>query len=556
VWEATYVFARRKQSGKYTYLQIVHSERIEGRVRQRVIATLGRLDDLRQSGQLEQLLTSLGRFSDCAAVLGSNNQDLQAHATCVGAPRLFQRLWEDLGLPAILNRLLKDRQFAFPVERAVFLSVLQRLLCPGSDRAASYWAKRYAIPGAEDVELHHLYRAMAWLGEALGDQPPSESPTPLAPRCTKDLLEEALFARRHDLFSRLELVFFDTTSLYFEGQGGPTLGHYGYSKDHRPDCKQMLVGAVLDRHGRPLCCELWPGNTADVETLLPVVDRLRQRFSLTRLCIVADRGMISKKTLNRLDARGVPYILGARLRLVKEVREGVLNHPGRFETVLASRQHRRGPLPLKVKDVRLAERRYVVCVNEEQARKDRADREAILEALRTHLKQGDKALIGNKGYRKYLKTEGERFRMDEAKARDEERFDGTWVLQTSLDAEAGEVALQYKQLWQVEQIFRTAKSTFETRPIYHQRDETIRGHVFCSFLALVLLHELYERLEAQGHGAVEWERLKQDLDTLQEVRLETQGKTYLVRTSPRGSVSAAFAAVGVSLGPTIRELED
>lgn len=549
------MFARCKQSGKHTYVQLVHNERVDGRVRQRVIATLGRLDALRESGQIDQLLTSLGRFSDCAAVLSARSRDIEADARSIGPPRLFERLWKQLGLPEVLGRLLNSRRFAFPVERAVFVTVLHRLMCPGSDRAASHWAQRYVIDGAQDLDLHHLYRAMAWLGEALAEDQ-QDGATPFVPRCTKDLIEESLFARRRDLFTGLELVFFDTTSLYFEGEGGETIGHRGHSKDHRPDCNQMVVGAVLDSQGRPLCCELWPGNTADVKTLIPVVDRLRKRFALSRICIIADRGMISRDTLDQLNERGIPYILGARLRLVKEVRNEVLGRPGRYRQVHPPRRHSRDPMPLRVKEVRVEDRRYVVCVNDEQARKDKADRRAILESLRKQLKQGDKSLIGNKGFRKYVKSEGERFSINEKRVRQEERFDGKWVLQTSLDVDAAEVALQYKRLWQVEQTFRTAKSTFETRPIYHKRDETIRGHVFCSFLALVLMHELYDRLESHGHGEVEWERLKLDLDALQEVRIETQGKGYLVRTSPRGDVSTAFAAAGVSLGRTIRETED
>ena len=132
--------------------------------------------------------------------------------------------------------------------------------------------------------------------------------TPFAPRCTKDAFEEALFDRRRDLFSHLDLVFFDTTSIYFEGQGGVELGQYGHSKDHRPDCKQMIVGAILDGEGRPLCCELWPGNVTDVKTLIPVVDRLQQRFRIRSICIVADRGMISQETIAELQAESARCI--------------------------------------------------------------------------------------------------------------------------------------------------------------------------------------------------------------------------------------------------------
>ena len=197
-----------------------------------------------------------------------------------------------------------------------------------------------------------------------------------------------------------------------------------HGKDHRPDRKQIVVGAVLDNTGRPICCELWPGNTSDAKALIPIVDRLKKRFHIARICVVADRGMISKKTIAELQAahRDVRYILGARLRAVKEIREQVLAEPGAFEQVYGPKKCSKDPSPLKVKEVRIEDRRYIVCSNEDQARKDRADREAIVDALRDQLKQGDKSLIGNKGYRKYLRTsEGKHFEIDTEKIAGEAR---------------------------------------------------------------------------------------------------------------------------------------
>ena len=173
-----------------------------------------------------------------------------------------------VGFGAVLQDLLASRRFDFPVERAIWLTVLHRLMAPGSDRAAERWRHDYAIAGTDGLELHHLYRAMAWLGEPLPTAQQAAA-TPFAPRTTKDLIEEALFARRRDLFSSLDLVFFDTTSLYFHGAGGTTLGRHGHSRDHRPDLKQMVVGRVLDGEGRPVCTELWPGNVTDVTTPYP-----------------------------------------------------------------------------------------------------------------------------------------------------------------------------------------------------------------------------------------------------------------------------------------------
>ena len=552
------MFLRSKRSGRYEYLQLVHNTRVGRSVRQQVLATLGRLDQLRDSGQLDALIASLSRFSHVSAVLGPNSRTARegAETVRIGPALLFERLWEESGIGGVLERLLLGRKFEFDVERAVFLTVLHRLFSPGSDRAAEHWRHGYRIGGTEALELHHLYRAMAWLGEPLEDREQIDA-APFGPRTRKDQVEEALFAERRDLFSGLDLVFFDTTSIYFEGAGGERLGQFGHSKDHRPDRHQMVVGAVLDNHGRPICSELWPGNTTDVTTLLPVVDRLRSRFALDELCIVADRGMVSAETIAELqhEARSCRYILGARMRSVKEIRDIVLADPGRFEEVYGPRDSRDDPAPLQVKEVWVEDRRHIVCFNPERARKDQADREAIVASLDEHLRRGPKSLVGNKGYRRYVKSTGSSFAVDHDKVNDEARFDGLWVLRTDLDRPPAEVALKYKELWQVEDLFRSVKSVLHTRPIYHQRDATIRGHVFCSFLALVLLHELDRRMQARGF-AYEWARLRDDLDALEEIRLDAMGRDVLVRSAPQGAAGRALQATGVALGPAVRFLED
>ena len=550
------MFFRVKRTGSYAYLQIVESFRDQGQVQQRVLSTLGRLDILQATGQLDTLLRSGLRFCQQLAVIDAHaaGQTEPVRVQRIGPDLVFGRLWEALQLGTILQRALDGRRFEFDVERAVYLTVLHRLFASGSDRAAERWRQAYRLPGTEKLDLHHLYRAMAFLGEPLGDQPGTRVLN--TPRCTKDGIEEQLFEQRRDLFSTIELVFFDTTSIYFEGRGGEEIGQYGKSKDHRPDLKQMVVGLALDLHGWPLCSELWPGNTADVTTLVPVVKRLRQRFGVRRVSIVADRGMISARTLAALESEGLDcaYILGARMRSVKEVREQVLAHRGRYEEVTPERKTSKDPSPLKVKEVVIEERRYIVCLNEEQRRKDVADRQAIVAHLREQLKRGDKDLIGNQGYRKYLRaTDGEHFTMDEEKVQEEARYDGKWVLQTNLADPPKFIALAYKELWMVEDLFRTMKSVLETRPIYHKCDETIRGHVFCSFLALVLRRALETRLEAKGERW-EWAEIIRGLDNLQEVEAVFQGKRFVLRSQVLGEAHKACLAAGVALPPTLREL--
>jgi hypothetical protein len=551
------MFFRTKKSGTRSYLQVVENRWENGRSRQRVVATLGRLDQLQESGQLDALLASGARLAHSALVLSAHAKGRLPiiKTTHIGPALVFDRLWQQTGCQRVIKKLLARRRFEFDVERAVFLTVLHRLFVSGSDRAAEKWKRDYQIDGCDSLQLHHLYRAMAWLGEVLPDDQQRDK-TPFAPRCVKDRVEEDLFAHRRDLFTDLQLVFFDTTSIYFEGEGGETLGEHGHSKDHRPDLNQMIVGTVLDGQGRPICCELWPGNTTDVKTLIPIVDRLRSRFGIKRVCIVADRGMISKGTIEDLenDKRGWLYILGARMRAQREVRDEVISRGGRYRVVHPERELSGDPSPLDVKEVWVGDHRYVVCRNHDEARKDAADRDAIVASLREQLRSGAKSLVGNRGYRRYLSTSGrDSFQVDEAKIAEDARYDGKWVLRTNTELDAAEVALQYKRLWMVEHWFRSSKSLIQTRPIFHHLDATIRGHVFCSFLALVLRQELQARLEKRGHD-FEWADVIQDLGQLHTTEVQQDGKRFLLRDEVKGCCGGVFQAAGVALPPTVQQV--
>jgi transposase len=547
------MFFRSKKSGKYEYLQIVENYRDENaKTRQRVLLTLGNMQVLKSSGQLDSLLASGARFSEKLAMIAAHKAGETQPVSCrrIGPDAVFGRLWKELGIGEAIKQCLSGRRYKFDVERAIYHTVMHRIFESGSDRSSLVWREDFQLEQTDELELQHLYRAMGFLGEACADQ---EGATALARRCNKDWIEELLFAQRRDLFTQqLDMVFFDTTSIYFEGEGGLNLGKYGKSKDHRPDRKQMIVGVVLDDEGIPICCEMWPGNVTDVTTISEIVKRFQNCFGIRDVCIVADRGMISKKMIEFLesDESSFSYILGVRLRNVKDVREKVLSRAGRYKVVEPDGSDHS---PLKVKEVNLDDKRYVICLNEVQARKDKHDREAIVQSLKEKLKQGDKSLVGNKGYRKYITTQGEkRFVINEEKIASEARFDGKWVLTTDRENMTTEsVAIQYKRLWMVEQIFRTMKSGLDTRPIYHKMDDTIRGHVFCSFLAILLRRELERRLGNSNHS-FEWNDILHDLSSLEEVTAELSGKQIVFRSEMKGCAGKVFQAVGVQIPPTAR----
>src|SRR5918998_860761 len=546
------MFFRLKKSGPRSYLQIVENRRDGRAVRQHVIATIGRIDELAARGGLATLLASGARLCEQVMLFSAlENPEQSTRLSCkrIGGPLLFGRLWERIGVGAVLQELLAPRAFEFALERAVFVATLHRLFVSGSDRDCASWMQDYAIPGTGSLSLHHFYRAMAWLGEELPEERQDHA-TPFSPRTIKDEIEEALFARQRDLFTDLSVVFMDTTSLAFEGAGGETLGAYGYSKDHRPDLKQMILAVVVDGEGRPICTEMMPGNTADVSVLAPVIDRLRHRFGITRACVVADRGMISEATIAALDERGLEYVLGVRERTDVRVRT-VLDDVRPFTPLLIERA--RGETQLFVKEVKVEGICYIAARNEAEAEKDAADRAAIIAALDQQLKRGDKALIGNSAYRRYLRTTAKKaFAIDIGKVAEEARYDGLFVLRTNARITPLQAVLRYRDLIQVEQLFRTAKALMRTRPIYHSSDSAIRGPVFCSFLALILRKELDERCRIVGFRP-EWGDVLRDLDRLQEVAISKDGREMTLRTPATGVIGPLIKAARIALPPNVRD---
>ena len=531
------MFVRKKRirSGDktYEYLQIVENERIDGKVKQRVVGTLGRSDLLAGTGKLDNLATSLGRYCDEVVVVNAFREgSIKAEWSKSWGPVLvFRRLWERLRIPQLIEECLKGRRIEFDVDAAAFALALQRLVDPGSDLSGSNWVKTAMYQPFEGVELQHFYRALDVLWEH------------------RETLEKGIFdARRAGGEAQVDLVFFDTTTLYFEGEGPASLARRGHSKGHRPQDTQVVVCVVMGQDGYPLTCEVWPGNTADVTSVQKVISMLKRRFEVRRTVLVCDRGMVSAKNLRRIRAAGMHYIIGVRMRQVSEVRREVLSRAGRCRTVQDN---------LRVKEVLVGKKRYIVCHNPDQAERDRKSREAVLKRLEETLAKGQtKSLVGNKAYRSYLSVNKEAVSIDASKIKEEARYDGKFVIRTSTDFTADEVATTYKSLWEVEAINRTFKDVLETRPMFHTKPDRVRGHVFGSFLSLLLATTLRKavqaRLDKEAGEFICWHQMMQDLAAVHAVKLHLDGRTFLLRTELRGLAHRAFQAAGVRPPPLVQ----
>jgi len=520
------MFVRVKRSvaegRSYEYLQLVRSYREGKRVRQEVLLSLGRKEDLLASGALDDLVLSLARHSERLRVVEVAKSLAARSSKSWGPALVFGRLWETQGLPEILGSLASKRMFEFDLERVAFAMALQRLCRPGSDLQGFGWAPTVEAPGLDAIQLQHFYRTAGFLASV------------------REELETRLFFKDRDLFDRtLDLVFLDTTSTYVYRDTETPMRKRGYSRDRMAECPQLVLCVAVDGEGWPVAWQILPGNTADHEGLRRMVAALRERFQIRRAVVVADRGMISKDGISLLEDHATApfdYVLGCRMRRQKEVNEEVLGRAGRYETVDET---------LAVKEVGVGDHRYVICLNRSEAVKDAFAREAILEKLRATLsRNGPKAVVGNKGFSRFLKVARGSVTIDEKAVQRDARLDGKYVLRTNTDLPAAEVATTYKSLWRVERCFRTTKSTLEVRPIFHHHDDTSIGHIVGCFLALRLEVDLQRRLD-KAEVEVSWPDLMRDLAQVQAVTVDLDGKRYRLRTDLRGAAGKAFAAAGV-----------
>ena len=523
------MFFRAKRSGGHDYLQVVRNERTDGRVRQQVVASLGRVDELEASGQLARLTESLARLSEEIEAVRLAS-DLEARsARALGGLLVLERLWTELGLDTLLRRVARGRQVEFDLERAVFAMVANRVLAPRSKRAVLSWLDTVAWPGDARPELHHLYRSLDVLAEA------------------KDDLELRLHHRIRDLFhQRLDVVLYDTTSVFFRTPEQDDLRRRGHSKDKRPDLPQAVLGLLLSGDGLPIAHELFAGNTYDGNTVPGVLDQLKKRFQLRWLIFVGDRGMVSEKNLTALDAAGYDWILGVRLRSRPQLADAVLSDPAPFLMVADN---------LEVKEVCVGTIRYVVCRNPDQVRRDAARRSAVLERLEARLEQsGVKGLVTRSAFRRFLRVSGEDVAIDLEKVERDERYDGIWVLDTSTQLSAPEVAEAYKSLWRVERAFRTLKSPLELRPVRHWTEPRIRGHMVVCFLSFLLRTVLERRLFEEAKLDASLQDVLDALHQVQEVRVDVKQIPLQLVTEPPALALQVFQALGMRPPPRLQKL--
>jgi hypothetical protein len=548
---------RRKDGSLVRYVQLAHNRRVEGVTQAEVLLNLGREDQLDLEG-LRRLAASITRFTDGDGggmpLPGAPGEFDVVGSRPLGGVWLLDGLWRALGVDRALGRALGPRRFSTDVERVLFALVANRALDPCSKLAAAEWASLDVhVPGLAGMDEDQAYRAMDLLVEA----------------DAQAKVQEAVFFACADLLNlEVDLLFFDTTTTYFErdepesGEGAFRV--FGHSKDHRPDLPQIVIGLAVTREGIPVRVWCWPGNTNDMSVISEVKDGLRG-WRLGRVVTVVDRGFSSDENLRYLTRAGGHWIAGERMRDGSPDATAALARQGRYQTVRDN---------LRVKEVHVGEgdaaKRFVICHNPAEADRERAQREDTIRRLEAELERietqraktnsqkaadahtrAECALRDHPALGRYLRqTPSGRLRIDRAKIAAEAKLDGKFLLSTSdPDLCAEDVALGYKNLLEAERGFRDLKTTIELRPVFHRLEHRIRAHVLLSWLALLLIR-VAER--QTGHT---WRRIALELGRLHLVTLTGPTGTIAQTTELTDTQRELLAATSVQPPPRITALQ-
>src|SRR5829696_2023482 len=547
---------RTKDGETVRYLALAHNERNERGVPvAKVIHNLGR-EDLLDRDALARLVRSIQRFlggADGLRAGAPHGFDFVA-APESGGPHLVGELWAQLGLGRAIARVAGTGRGRSGVERAIFTMVCQRCLEPASKLEATHWVGRdVVIDGVEALSDDQLYRAMDFL---------------LA--CAERVQEAVFFSVASLLNLEVDVVFFDTTSTYFEiDVDDPTddededadehgLRRLGYSKDHRPDLPQVVIGLAVTREGIPVRCWVWPGNTND-QTVVKEVKSDLTGWRLGREIYVVDSGFSGQQNLRHLRSAGGHYIAGMKLRSGMPETEQALARPGRYRSVRDN---------LRVKEVHVGDgdgaERFIVCHNPAEAERDRARREQRLARIETELarlklqrersktkadrdahQRGECALRDHKTLSRYLRqTKTGRLVIDRDKITAEQRLDGKYLLTTSdASLSAENVALGYKQLLEAERSFRDLKGTLALRPVFHRKDERIQAHVLICFLALVVIRVAETRTDDT------WRTIRAELATIRQGHFRSRDGGFTQTTELTARHRDLHSQIGVPEPP-------
>jgi transposase len=538
------MFLKKTTAKGKTYLSIAESYWKDGQSKHKIYVSLGSVDKFKKS-ELASIGKKLLELAGVSNVEKKNVSIEEIERLNWGAQKIYQRLWDLFDLDRAIQQAKSGKKVRFNLEECIFTIVMSRLVAPSSKRQV--YLKQNEYIGNREVDLHQIYRSLDFLSE------------------TKERLEKHLFEINRTLFNQsVDIVFYDVSTLYFESCTSDTFKEFGYSKDCKFNEVQVVFGLIIDQEGRPVGYDVFPGNTFEGHTLLSMIEKLKNRFSIDKVIIVADRGINSKLNLKSIKDAGYDYIVGSRLRsLPSKVRKEILDLQSYeiqkeedgivvfstkkidFENMFKKKNKEE-----KWEVFRLQEKLFC-SFSLKRAKKDRHDRERLFEKAKKLLESSDK-IENKRGARRYIKKkkQGE-FHLDEDKRKDDEKWDGIYGIQCSkLNMSGEEVMDAYKNLWRIEEAFRVLKTNLETRPIFHWTPKRIKGHLVTCFIAFLLERTLELRLR-KNKIDYSTNKIKEAISKLEVSHVLVDGEAYYLRSKLTPLGKEVLKALELKEPPTL-----
>lgn len=531
------MFIKKTYSKNKTYYSVVEGYREDGQVKHRVIAKLGTQDDEKA---LEELAFKILKAIDspCLHEKLSNLKELSRSNWGISA--VYKALWKKFELDTILDTVWKERSFKFNAAHAVFVMVLDRLSHPCSK--SKTFAQQSRHFDLKAVSMQHLYRSLDLLADS------------------KEAIETALFLKNRSLFNmKIDIVFYDVTTVYFESQKSDALKDFGFSKDHKNNEVQVVMGLLMNAEGRPVGFNLFPGNTFEGKTVEKALEKLKERFFLGKVIWVSDRGFCSSTTFEALKTKGYEYIVGAKLKTMSVKMKKQIQDIQSYQVLQEGEEPIRYKIleieapASKTKETEKPEKsdRLICTWSQKRANKDQADRERLLEKAQELLENPTK-VANKRGTRKYLKTTTTTTGLDEEKIKADAEWDGLYGIRTN-NATMTPLEIQeaYGQLWRIEECFRVLKTNLELRPVYHWTPKRIQGHFVLCFLAFLLERSLELMLKAENIDASVL-KIKDSLSQLDLSVVQDHNKTFLLRSNIDELSKNVLSILEIKIPPTFQ----
>lgn len=528
---------KRKDGSYRKYLQIVETKRVEDRDYpvQKLLLNVCRIDGM--DDKRRKMLFNLA--NGILRVLGREVEDIEevsgirktGEKWCWGLVDLVSALWKQLGVKDVLEEIRRDREIEYSLSKVILLIVLGRLWGKLSERKVYRWRdKVWEEFGFGEIELHHLYRGLDLLS------------------ANWDKVEARLKGKVMDLFHlKADVMFLDTTTLIYWGEGNTELTKRGYSKQKRGDKKQVVIGvALID--GMPVGVEVAPGNMGDLEVMERMLEKFKERFNLREICLVSDAGMVKLNNLKKYRKKKWKYLVGAKKteKVVKEkVREFSTNR-SLWKKINDDRVARSFRISLEKE----REEDLIIVRNEKQARRDRKKRESILQRLKEKEGKDVKELVKNKGYKKYLRA-GKKIEIDTNRAKEEEIWDGIWYIRTNKEFKTLKKAIhKYTELETIERTFKDLKNLIKVPPIYHWNQERIKGHIYACFLALLVMFSIRREIK-EMEIPLQWDEIMDELKDLKVEWLKIKEKDFLLRDALTDWQTSLFKSHKVNIPASV-----